>query len=202
MRGTCPPVSGLNTKPILKPIIFWRRCRPKPAFDFRPISALAMDANLRAAVRQRAAERCEYCHRLQADSPLISFHIEHIVARKHDGSEQLDNLALACPDCNLRKGSNLTGIDPDSSSVTRLFDPRVQNWDEHFVWEGLRIVGQTAIGRTTVRVLDLNSPARLRLRLGDRLSDRNRRGAVAVLAKRNTARPARRGPPSKLALNQ
>jgi hypothetical protein len=124
-----------------------------------------MDANLRAAVRERAADCCEYCHRVQAESPLIAFHVEHIIPRKHGGRDRLENLALACPDCNLHKGSNLTGIDPDSGLITRLFDPRIQVWDEHFIWEGLRIVGQTAIGRTTVRVLELNSPVRLRLRL-------------------------------------
>ncbi len=102
---------------------------------------------------------------MQADSPLIAFHVEHIIPRKHGGSDQLDNLALACPDCNLHKGSDLTGIDPETGVVTRLFEPRIQQWDEHFVWEGLRIVGRTAPGRTTVRVLDLNSPARMCLRL-------------------------------------
>lgn len=124
-----------------------------------------MDANLRSAVRERAAQCCEYCHRSQADSPLIAFHVEHIIPRKHDGSDRLDNLALACPDCNLHKGCDLTGIDTETGTVTRLFDPRTQRWDEHFVWQGLRIVGQTAVGRTTVRVPDLNSPARLRVRL-------------------------------------
>jgi 5-methylcytosine-specific restriction endonuclease McrA len=97
-----------------------------------------MDANLRAAVRERAAQCCEYCHRSQADSPLIAFHIEHIIPRKHNGNDRLDNLALACPDRNLHKGSDLTGIDPETDSVTRLFDPRTQRWDVHFSWEGLR----------------------------------------------------------------
>ena len=73
-----------------------------------------MDAELRAAVRERAGERCEYCQRRQADSPLIPLQIEHVVPRKHGGSDQLENLALACAECNLHKGSNLTGIDPES----------------------------------------------------------------------------------------
>jgi 5-methylcytosine-specific restriction endonuclease McrA len=124
-----------------------------------------MDANLRAAVRERAIQRCEYCHRSQGDSPLIAFHVEHIIPRKHGGSDVLENLALACPDCNLHKGSDLTGIDPETNSVARLFDPRTQSWIAHFAWDGPRITGRTAIGRVTVRVLDLNSPSRLRLRL-------------------------------------
>jgi len=83
-----------------------------------------MDAALRAAVRKRAISCCEYCQRREVDSPLIPFHIEHIVPRKHGGADHLDNLALACAECNLRKGSDLTGLDPESGEITRLFDPR------------------------------------------------------------------------------
>jgi 5-methylcytosine-specific restriction endonuclease McrA len=124
-----------------------------------------MDAETRALVRQRAENRCEYCQRRQVDSPLIPLHVEHIVPRRHGGTDSLDNLALACPECNLHKGSNLTGIDPGSNEVTRLFDPRRDRWQDHLAWEGPRIVGLTAIGRTTVRVLELNAPARTRVRL-------------------------------------
>jgi 5-methylcytosine-specific restriction endonuclease McrA len=124
-----------------------------------------MDAALRAAVRQRADDRCEYCQRRQADSPLIPLQVDHVVPRKHGGTDEFDNLALACAECNLHKGSNLTGIDPQSRHVTPLFDPRSQPWAGHFSWDGLRIVGRTEIGRTTVRVLELNAPARLRVRL-------------------------------------
>jgi 5-methylcytosine-specific restriction endonuclease McrA len=124
-----------------------------------------MDAALRAAVRKRAADRCEYCQRRQSDSPLIPLHVEHVTPRKHGGSDDLDNLAAACGECNLRKGSNLTGIDSETNQITPLFHPRRQRWSEHFRWDGLRIVGLTAAGRTTVRVLDLNAPARIRVRL-------------------------------------
>src|SRR5579863_6020323 len=122
-----------------------------------------MDAATRAAVRARAGESCEYCQRRQAASPLIPLQIEHIVPRKHDGSDHLDNLALACSECNLHKGSDLTGLDPDTGLVTLLFNPRRDRWVEHFGWDGPRIVGRSPIGRTTVRVLQLNSPARLRV---------------------------------------
>lgn|SRR5487761_1390174 len=124
-----------------------------------------MQAVLRVAVRKRAADRCEYCRRRQADSPLIPLHIEHVIPRKHGGTDDMENLALACGECNLRKGSNLTGIDSDTNRITPLFHPRRQRWPEHFAWDGLRIVGLTPVGRTTVRVLELNSPARLRVRL-------------------------------------
>lgn len=127
-----------------------------------------MDLRYRLAVRDRASNRCEYCHRSQAESPLIPLQIEHIVPRKHGGGDAFENLALACAECNLHKGSNLTGIDPLSNSITRLFNPRSDLWPDHFAWNQLRIEGLTAIGRTSVRVLDLNSSARLRVRLATR----------------------------------
>lgn len=124
-----------------------------------------MDADFRAAVRRRAADACEYCQRRQIDSPLFPLQIEHIIARKHGGTDAFDNIALACAECNLHKSCNLSGIDPESQELTRLFHPRQDSWDQHFYWDGLRIVGRTAIGRTTVRVLEMNLPERLRVRM-------------------------------------
>lgn len=70
-----------------------------------------MNAALEAEVRQRAAHRCEYCHFPEgfADVP---FQIDHIVARKHGGRTELENLALACCFCNRYKGQNISGLDP------------------------------------------------------------------------------------------
>ncbi len=99
------------------------------------------------------------------------FHIEHIVARQHGGITDLANLALACWQCNLKKGPNLTGIDPETEEITRLFHPRKDVWEEHFrfredpeVTERIVIVGLTSIGRATVRVLDMNEELRQVLR--------------------------------------
>jgi 5-methylcytosine-specific restriction endonuclease McrA len=127
-----------------------------------------VDARTRAAVRQRAEQSCEYCQRRQSDSPLIPLHIEHIIARKHGGGDGFDNLGLACAECNLHKGSNLSGVDPELGRLVPLFHPRRGRWDEHFAWDGMHIVGLSAIGRATIRVLQLNSPARLRVRLATR----------------------------------
>ena len=126
---------------------------------------MSLDADLRFAVRVRAGDRCEYCQRHQRDSPLLTLQIEHIIPRKHGGDDRVENLALACVDCDLHKGSNLTGIDPESSLITPLLNPRHNPWDEHLSWDGVRLIGLTAIGRTTIRVLELNSPARLRVRM-------------------------------------
>ncbi|MGH8291290.1 MAG: HNH endonuclease [Steroidobacteraceae bacterium] len=103
-----------------------------------------MDAQLRQSVRTRAIYQCEYC-RLPQEFSELRFHIEHVVPRQHGGGDGLDNLALACPDCNLRKGPNLTGIDPETGEVTRLFDPRRDAWFGHFRYEGQNIIGITSI---------------------------------------------------------
>ncbi len=124
-----------------------------------------MTEAVRHLVRQRAKHRCEYCQLHQDDSPLAALHIEHIRPIKHGGTDALENLCLACIDCNLHKGTNLTGIDPETDEITPLFHPRRDNWDEHFIWNGIRITGRTAVGRATVRVLDLNGDDRLDLRL-------------------------------------
>ena len=123
-----------------------------------------MSPATRAAVRERAGHRCEFCQLHQDDSPLAVLHVEHIIPRIHGGTDGLDNLALACIDCNLHKGPNLTGIDPEMNRVTELFHPRRDRWEEHFVWRGLYLAGRSAVGRVTVRVLKMNSEEQLALR--------------------------------------
>jgi hypothetical protein len=122
-----------------------------------------MDVKLRQFVRARAGQRCEYCVLPQEFSEL-RFHIEHVTPRQHGGDDDADNLALACPDCNLRKGPNLTGIDPQTGEVVRLFHPRRDSWFDHFAYEEQYVVGTTSVGRTTVTLLEMNDPERRRIR--------------------------------------
>jgi len=79
-------------------------------------------------------------------------------------ADDVDNLALACHRCNLRKGPNLTGIDPVSGEMVPLFHPRRDQWTEHFLFRGVRIEGLTPVGRATVHVLGMNDTRRLELR--------------------------------------
>ncbi|MEX0711106.1 MAG: HNH endonuclease signature motif containing protein [Pirellulales bacterium] len=123
-----------------------------------------MRASLRALVRRRAGNRCEYCHLRQEHSPLVQFHVEHVIPRQHGGKSNASNLALACYRCNLHKGPNLSGINPDDGAIVTLFSPRQQLWDEHFEMRGALVVGLTPTGRATVRVLNINAIDRLRLR--------------------------------------
>ena len=123
-----------------------------------------MDAATRTRVRERAGNRREYCQLHQNDSPLAALHIEHIRPKVHGGSDDESNLDLACIDCNLHKGTNLTGVDPDTGQITEIFNPRQHDWDAHFEWRGARVFGKTDIGRTTVRVLNMNSDDQVALR--------------------------------------
>jgi 5-methylcytosine-specific restriction endonuclease McrA len=118
----------------------------------------------RVLVRERAQNACEYCQLHQDDSPLAVLHVEHIIPRIHGGTDELDNLALACIDCNLHKGTNLTGIDPQTNEVTELFHPRRQDWNQHFELQGIYLVGKTATGRTSIRVMNMNSDDQVALR--------------------------------------
>ncbi|MHB8524180.1 MAG: HNH endonuclease [Limisphaerales bacterium] len=120
--------------------------------------------SLRQAVRRRAVARCEYCHFREEHLSLWPFHLDHVVARQHRGREHLANLAWACQRCNLLKGTNLAGVDPDSGQVVPLFNPRTHHWAGHFSVREGRIVGLTATGRATVWLLQMNSEERVSLR--------------------------------------
>lgn len=115
-----------------------------------------MKASLKRLVRQRAAERCEYCH-MPSAYYRVPFQIEHIIAEQHGGNTAPGNLALAC--CNLHKGPNIAGKDRTTRRTTRLFRPRRDRWQEHVRWHGARLLGKTPIGRTTIIVLNINHSA-------------------------------------------
>ena len=114
---------------------------------------------LRRAVLERAGRRCEYCllperfsrHALEAD---------HVFSDQHGGSTVESNLAASCMRCNRAKGPNVAAIDDESGDPVTLFHPRRQDWPDHFRRDGVEIVGLTAVGRATVRVLAMNDEAR------------------------------------------
>jgi HNH endonuclease len=118
---------------------------------------MAVSPATRRVVRERAQRRCEYCH---ADErwQFVRFTIDHVQPRSTGGSDDADNLALACRNCNERRGNRLEGRDLETQAVIPLFDPRRDQWGEHFAWDvtRLRIVGRTATGRATIELLDLN----------------------------------------------
>lgn len=94
----------------------------------------------------------------------LPFPVDHIIAVKHGGPTSLDSLAQSCYSCNVHKGPNVAGIDPETGEVERLFHPRRDDWNEHFVWRGPELIGLTPAGRATVGVLAINLPYRQALR--------------------------------------
>ncbi|HUP99384.1 MAG TPA: HNH endonuclease [Aeromicrobium sp.] len=114
---------------------------------------------LRGRVAAQARHRCGYCLSTEAIVGL-TMEIEHLIPQALGGPTQEENLWLACPACNAFKGQRISARDPESGSIVRLFNPREQSWEEHFLWtdSGARIVGRTAIGRATTLALHLNRP--------------------------------------------
>ena len=128
------------------------------------MARIHISASLRSLVLERAAGRCEYCL-IHQDDNWWRHQIDHIIPVVHEGKTSENNLALACARCNLNKGSNLSGIDPISGRIVTLFHPRRQQWKTHFEIEGAIIVGRTATGRASVRLLRMNETERVNERL-------------------------------------
>jgi hypothetical protein len=85
--------------------------------------------------------------------------IEHIIPIARGGTDEADNLWLACRLCNSYKGSQSEGVDPTTGETVALFNPREQLWIEHFSWsdDATHIIGKTPCGRATVIALQLNN---------------------------------------------
>jgi hypothetical protein len=120
-----------------------------------------MDAAIADQIRALAGDACEYC-RLPQHASRLRFVLDHVIARQHVVRDEIGNLALCCGRCNLHKGPNIAGIDPDSGELTRLFHPRQDRWTEHFRWDAESIM--SPIGRATVAVLAMNQPSQLAVR--------------------------------------
>jgi HNH endonuclease len=127
------------------------------------VTAPQVPAALRRLVRERAALRCEYCL-LAEDDAFLPHEPDHIVAVKHGGATEAENLALACFACNRYKGSDLASLDPETGSLTALFNPRLDDWPTHFAIEGGVIIPRTPGARVTVALLRLNLPVHVEVR--------------------------------------
>ena len=119
---------------------------------------------LKTEIHGLARARCEYCliGEIFSEKP---HEFDHIIATQHGGQTQRDNICLACFECNRQKGPNLCSVDPATGDVERLFDPRHQTWNDHFVQRGAFIDPISPVGRATIRVLNLNSANRIADRL-------------------------------------
>jgi 5-methylcytosine-specific restriction endonuclease McrA len=102
---------------------------------------MTIDDATKESIRRRANYLCEYCHSPERISA-TRFTLDHIIPRSVGGSNETDNLALACRRCNERRYNYMAGFDRETQAVVPLFNPRQQVWGEHFTW--------TANGRTIV----------------------------------------------------
>jgi HNH endonuclease len=114
---------------------------------------------LRQKVFQRAQNRCEYCQ-TQATFTAVPMEVDHIIPQSLEGTTDAENLCLACSHCNDAKNDRIKALDPLTEQVVNLYNPRKDNWSEHFVWseDGQLIIGLTPSGRATVIVLNMNRP--------------------------------------------
>ena len=110
---------------------------------------------IKSLVRERADYCCEYCLIPEAFT-FASHEIDHIIARKHGGQTNVDNLALSCTIFNKHKGSDLASIDPETDKLTSLYNPRKEKWQKHFRIEDSQIIALTPEGRVTARLLKFN----------------------------------------------
>jgi hypothetical protein len=131
-----------------------------------------ISSKLRREVIERAGDRCEYCGLAQIGQE-ATFHIDHVSPRVKNGPTVLDNLALACVSCSLRKGALTHALDPERNAETPLFNPRTHVWSDHFRWNDVEIVGLTPTGRATVSKLQLNRRLALAIREEEKLRHRH-----------------------------
>lgn len=138
-----------------------------------------LPTQLRGLVRQRAKDLCEYC-KTNERWQYVRFTIDHVVPLRAGGSDDSENLALACFHCNRRKSNRQTAIDPLSSEEVRLFNPRKDEWSDHFSWslDGLEILPRTAAGRATVKLLEMNRGRIIEIRRADVVVGRHPPAAV------------------------
>ncbi|GAB4053856.1 HNH endonuclease [Spirosoma litoris] len=125
-----------------------------------PTNNVPVSATVRKRVAQQASYTCEYCL-AQDEGSFIGFEVDHIISRKHNGSNVESNLAYACPDCNRNKGTDIASINWNTQEIVRFFNPRTDIWAEHFRLSSGFIEPLTVIGKVTVDIFKFNDKVRL-----------------------------------------
>jgi hypothetical protein len=123
------------------------------------MSTTYIGVELRRLVAARADGLCEYCL-IHEDDTFFGCQVDHVISEKHGGQTEPENLAYACTFCNLHKGSDIASL-ASGEILTRFFNPRTDNWSDHFTLIGLRIQPHTPIGEVTERIFEFNSVDRL-----------------------------------------
>ena len=100
----------------------------------------------------------------QSGSAASTFRLITSSPRSAAGQRTAKTSPLSCIYCNSYKGANLSGIDPATGEIVRLFHPRRDRWGEHFGWQGAVLLGHTPVGRATIAVLRINDTTAVALR--------------------------------------
>jgi hypothetical protein len=121
------------------------------------VTSRPIDDSHYQTIAQDARGECGYCRAPQRALP-YRLEIEHLLPVSLGGGNERDNLWLSCHKCNKLKSNHVAGADPLTGQEVPLFNPRRDDWGDHFTWEGggQYVVGRTAIGRATVATLRLN----------------------------------------------
>jgi hypothetical protein len=120
-------------------------------------------------VRQRAKYLCEYCHASEKWQ-YVTFTVDHVIPLNKGGVNSIENFALACFHCNRQKSDKVIVIEEATGAEVVLFNPRIDYWEEHFIWsaDALRIIALTATGRVTVATLAFNRERIINIRAADK----------------------------------
>ncbi len=121
---------------------------------------------LQAKIRRDAKNRCGYCLLPQAIL-MGKLEIEHLLPLAEGGTDDEENLWLACRDCNSYKSFKVFVVDEETKQKVKLYNPRLQNWHEHFYFNENKteIFGKTACGRATVTTLRMNAEQAVKARM-------------------------------------
>ncbi|MEH2237612.1 HNH endonuclease [Nostoc sp.] len=84
---------------------------------------MMIDDATKEIVRRRANYLCEYCHSPERIST-TRFTVDHLIPKSIGGSDELNNLALACRRCNERRYNFVAGYDSETKAIVPLFNPR------------------------------------------------------------------------------
>ncbi len=129
---------------------------------------MALSAQTRNQVRQRAGLVCEYCGVSETDvgSELT---IDHFQPLSKGGDNRLENLIYCCARCNEHKGAYWPGHSDDQP----LWNPRSEPASLHFVIGENGILNPlTSTGALTINLLHLNRQPLVDYRLRARLQTR------------------------------
>lgn len=118
---------------------------------------MRISIQIRTFVANRANYQCEYC-RIKEDDMFLAFEVDHIISLKHGGDNNPENLAYACPHCNQHKGTDIAIFVNEYRHIVPLFNPRIHQWDEHFLEENGEIIPKTDIGQAATKILQFNDP--------------------------------------------